>query len=122
MCLMMVDDGYFKWINDTLGSYLPDPMKAEASVLFADEYYTEEEKYWYEGIDDTSHILLDGTEMTVSEASDMAVKFVTDGVPYPVSDGVRILPESVAFHGNGVCGYMGARAYDRDCLIRQKEA
>ncbi len=105
MCLMMVDDGYFKWINDTLGSYLPEPMNAELSVLVADEYYPEEEKYRYEGIDDTSHILLDGTEMTVSEASDMAVKFVTDGVPYPVSDGVRILPESVAFHGNGENGY-----------------
>ncbi|MGN0378444.1 MAG: hypothetical protein ACI4EU_02515 [Butyrivibrio sp.] len=105
MCLMMVADGYFKWINNTFNNYFPTPTDAEATVLVADGYYQNEEKYWYENIDDTSHKLLDGTEMTASEASDMAVKFVTDGVPYPPSEGVKILPESVAYHGDGEVGY-----------------
>lgn len=105
MCLMMVADGYFKWINNAFNNYFPTPMDAEATVLVADEYYPDEEKYWYENIGDTSHKLLDGTEMTVSEAADMAVKFVTDGVPYPPSEGVEILPESVVYHGDGKAGY-----------------
>ena len=105
MCLMMVDDGYFKWINGTLNSYLSKQADAESSVFNAEDEYPESERYLYEDTGDTSFELLDGSSMSLSGAADMAAEFVADGVPYPVPAGVEIVPDSVTVHGNGDKNY-----------------